>query len=325
MTEYKEIEIKKIKPNPRQPREHIDKKKLEELAESIREVGVLNPIQVRPKDDAYEMISGQRRLLASKMLKKDKIPALIKGLNDDQLAVESLIENVHREDLTDEEKAKALLSIMKKEGLKSHAEVAKRVGLHRNTVTDIVAAYAMRKKYPKELKQASITRIRATDGFPEKERVRIIKQSQKLGISARKLEEKVIPLIKKSPEHIKEALITGKLNPEEVEQISDLTEREQVKLLGLKKTAEKETNVGDLKKLVLNIRRMPTHEGVVIDSDKAILNIQSGCLTVSEGVKQVFALKSIKDWETALDTIRYIETAIKNLESLKKWLEGFKK
>jgi len=111
--EMKEIPINQIIPNPLQPREIFDKEKLKELAATIADVGVLQPILVRPKNGRYEIIAGERRWKATQIAGIETIPALIKELPDSQVMVESLIENVHRANLKPMEQAKAILEVFK--------------------------------------------------------------------------------------------------------------------------------------------------------------------------------------------------------------------
>jgi len=112
--EMKELRIDQIRPNPLQPREVFDKEKLKELAATIANVGVLQPILVRPtKNDHYEIIAGERRWKATQIAGIETIPALIKPLPDSQVMVESLIENVHRANLKPMEQAKAILEVFK--------------------------------------------------------------------------------------------------------------------------------------------------------------------------------------------------------------------
>ena len=111
--EMKEIPITQIIPNPLQPREIFDKEKLKELAATIADVGVLQPILVRPRNGRYEIIAGERRWKATQIAGIDTIPALIKELPDSQVMVESLIENVHRANLKPMEQAKAILEVFK--------------------------------------------------------------------------------------------------------------------------------------------------------------------------------------------------------------------
>src|SRR3989304_3072666 len=100
--ELKYIEKKKIKKNPSQPRINFDKEKLKELEESISEHGLIQPIVVRKIKNGYELIVGERRF---KSFKGAKIPALIKNVTDQEQAIQGLIENIHRADLSQEEKA----------------------------------------------------------------------------------------------------------------------------------------------------------------------------------------------------------------------------
>ena len=113
--EMKEIPIDQIIPNPLQPREIFDKEKLKELAATISDVGVLQPILVRPKNGRYEIIAGERRWKATQIVGIETIPALIKQIPDSLVMIERLIENVHRENLKPVEQAKAILEVFKTE------------------------------------------------------------------------------------------------------------------------------------------------------------------------------------------------------------------
>lgn len=106
--ELTEISISKIIPSPFQPRESFDKKTIKQLAESVKDIGLINPITVRPTDDGnYQIVSGERRWRAFQFAKKKVIHAIIKDLTDKQYKIESLAENIHREDLTMIEKGNA--------------------------------------------------------------------------------------------------------------------------------------------------------------------------------------------------------------------------
>ena len=102
-----EIELEKIFPNPDQPRKTFDEDKLIDLAESIREHGVLQPILVAPRDDKFMIIAGERRYRASGRAGLKTIPALIRELDDEKIMELALIENVQRDDLTPIEEARA--------------------------------------------------------------------------------------------------------------------------------------------------------------------------------------------------------------------------
>jgi len=138
MEAYKEINIEDIKPAPRQARQLFDQEKLAELAESIKEHGVIQPVVVRPlKDGGYELIAGERRWRACQILGRKVIPAVIKEYQDLEATAVSLIENVQREDLNPLEEAAAYKQLIKKFGL-TQEEVSGRVGKSRPFVANMV-------------------------------------------------------------------------------------------------------------------------------------------------------------------------------------------
>ena len=110
-----EIDVTKIKPSPYQPRKTFDKDNLKSLVESIKEQGVIQPILVRnTKDKKYELIAGERRLRAVKILGYKKIPSIIKEISNESAAIFALLENVQREDLNPVEEAQGLEKLIKK-------------------------------------------------------------------------------------------------------------------------------------------------------------------------------------------------------------------
>lgn len=105
---YQEIPLSQVAPNPHQPRTVFDEDDLAELADSISEFGVLQPVVVRPVgENQYELIMGERRLRASKIAGKKTIPAIIRGTEDQDLLRDALLENLHRADLNPIEEARA--------------------------------------------------------------------------------------------------------------------------------------------------------------------------------------------------------------------------
>jgi len=133
-----QINVNEIEKNPYQPREEFDKEALQELADSIKEKGVLQPILVRKKESGFELVAGERRLEASKLAGIRYIPAIITNIDSDEDLLEfALIENIQRENLNPIEEAKAYKRLNKEFGL-SHEEVAKKVGKNRATVTNLL-------------------------------------------------------------------------------------------------------------------------------------------------------------------------------------------
>ncbi|HEU4704949.1 MAG TPA: ParB/RepB/Spo0J family partition protein, partial [Sphingomicrobium sp.] len=94
------IEVGRIRPNPNQPRMHFSEESIDELADSIGERGVLQPILLRPHGDGYEIIAGERRWRASKVAKRETIPAIVERFDDATALEIALIENLQREDLS---------------------------------------------------------------------------------------------------------------------------------------------------------------------------------------------------------------------------------
>lgn len=125
-----------IRPNPYQPRKVFDKFMLEELANSIKEFGVIQPINVRViNEDTYELVAGERRLRAAKLAKLDKIPAIIINVNDKDSAVLALIENLQRENLNYFEEAEGYYNLMEDYNL-TQEDIAKQVGKSQSTIAN---------------------------------------------------------------------------------------------------------------------------------------------------------------------------------------------
>jgi ParB family chromosome partitioning protein len=131
------LPISEIRPNPYQPRKNFDQDKLKELAESIREHGVFQPIIVRKAIDGYELIAGERRLRASKLAGKEDIPAIVVEFSDKEMMEISLLENIQREDLNAVEEAAAYSQLIEKIGY-TQEELAKHIGKSRTHITNML-------------------------------------------------------------------------------------------------------------------------------------------------------------------------------------------
>ncbi|MDF1567186.1 MAG: ParB/RepB/Spo0J family partition protein [Spirochaetaceae bacterium] len=130
------ISLENLKPNPDQPREHFDPESLSELADSIRQQGVIQPILAEQRvDGSYLVIAGERRWRASRMAGLDEVPVIVRDFSPEQKLEIALIENVQREDLTPLEEARAYHHLMDALGL-SQQEVADKVGKKRSTVAN---------------------------------------------------------------------------------------------------------------------------------------------------------------------------------------------
>ena len=131
-----ELPIGSIVPNPHQPRVHFDEETLAELSASIREIGVLQPVLVRPgKDGIYELIAGERRWRAARRAGLAVIPAIVRTTDELGSVERALIENLHRQDLTPLEEASAYSQLIEDFSL-THEQVAERVGKSRSAITN---------------------------------------------------------------------------------------------------------------------------------------------------------------------------------------------
>jgi len=148
------IDSNSIKPNPFQPRKEFDQKEIEGLAESIKTQGLLQAIICRKTPDGYEIISGERRFRALKLLGEDKIPCVVKGnVTDTEMIEIALVENIQRENLNEIEEANAYKRLLEECKL-SHEELSKRVGKSRSTITNSLRLL----KLPEEIQRLLISK-----------------------------------------------------------------------------------------------------------------------------------------------------------------------
>jgi ParB family chromosome partitioning protein len=163
------VEIDKIKPNPFQPRKEFDEHKLNDLAKSIRQYGVIQPLTLSRKEvqksdgglaTEYELIAGERRLRAAKIAGLTQVPALLRDIiDDDKTKLElAIIENLQREDLNAIDRAKAFEKLVKEFGF-THQQVAEKVGKSREYVSNTIRLLLM----PEEMQQA-LTEGKITEG-----------------------------------------------------------------------------------------------------------------------------------------------------------------
>lgn len=131
------VDINKVERNKEQPRDNFDEDTLLELADSIKQFGVLQPILVQDRDDYYEIIAGERRWRAAKMAGLKEIPVIIRKYTDQEIVEISLIENIQREDLNEIEEARAYRRLILEFNLKQD-EIAERVSKSRTAVTNAI-------------------------------------------------------------------------------------------------------------------------------------------------------------------------------------------
>lgn len=130
-----EMPLEQIVPNPNQPRTHFNESELEELSESIRENGVLQPLLVRKNGSKYEIIAGERRYQASKIAGLEKVPVIVRDVDDQKMLELALIENLQRSDLNPIEEAKGYKRLIKASGMTQEA-LSKAVSKSRSAITN---------------------------------------------------------------------------------------------------------------------------------------------------------------------------------------------
>ena len=135
--DIKNIPISEIRSNPFQPRRRFDEAKLQELADSLQEHGLFQPIIVKKSIKGYELVAGERRTRAAKLAGFTEIPAIVKDYSDEEMLQVALLENIQREDLNPIEEAEAYDNIIKKSGL-TQEELAKKVSKSRSYITNVL-------------------------------------------------------------------------------------------------------------------------------------------------------------------------------------------
>src|SRR6266568_8673903 len=135
---FDEIPVGAITPNPRQPRQVFDEETLEELASSIKVVGLLQPVVVRPTGtDRYELVMGERRWRACQLAELSLVPAIVRQTSDDDMLRDALMENLHRQQLNPLEEASAYQQLLEDFDA-THEELARRIGRSRPHITNTI-------------------------------------------------------------------------------------------------------------------------------------------------------------------------------------------
>lgn len=188
--EVLELSIKEVYPNEDQPRRHFDEDAIHALAESIKIHGIVQPILVKKIKDKYMIIAGERRWRAAGKAKLDKIPAIVKEVDDISLAQISLIENIQREDLNDIEEAFAYQTLIDRFGLK-HDHVADAVGKSRSYVANTLRLLKLEQSVRSMIMEGKLSgghgRVLLREDMPDKQ-VEWAKLVHEKGMSVRELE-----------------------------------------------------------------------------------------------------------------------------------------
>lgn len=184
------ISITDIQKNPYQPRKEFDGEKLDELAQSIKENGIIQPIIVRQSPViGYEILAGERRYRASLLAGLRSIPAVVKQLSDQEMMVQSIIENLQRENLNPIEEARAYESLVEK-GF-THAEIADKMGKSRPYISNSIRLLSLPEQILSEVENGKLSQAHARSlvGLNKEQQDYFLQRIIEEDISVRKLEE----------------------------------------------------------------------------------------------------------------------------------------
>ncbi len=191
MAEMAEVAINDIEPNPQQPRESFNDEALAELSASIAQLGVIQPITLRRKDNGrYTIISGERRWRASKMAGLEVMPAYIREVEDEEMHAMALVENIQRQDLNAIEIALGMQRLIEECGLTQEA-MAERVGKKRSTVSNYMRLLALPSEVQLALKEGIITmgHAKAIGGLEHDQQIAALKKCVRKALSVRQAEQ----------------------------------------------------------------------------------------------------------------------------------------
>ena len=229
--EFKIVDVDKLVPNPFQPREGFPKESISELADSFKSRGEIQPIIVREYKKGYQIICGERRWRAAKFAGVGKIPVLVRDTLEEDVLLESLIENLHREDLTSTERENAIYELWKTGRWKTERELGRELGKSETWVTQNIFVAKTRKK--ERIPAIIPTRVISdTATLEREERAQIIAKVEREELPAEKVRE-VVRVVKKAPPPVKRAILKprARITPRVAEKIMELPEEKRVEAI----------------------------------------------------------------------------------------------
>lgn len=191
MAEMTEVDIKDIEPNPTQPRRNFDQEALDELATSIAQLGVIQPITLKRRADGkYIIISGERRWRAAQQAGLERLPAYIRDVDDENLHAMALVENIQRENLNAIEIALGMQRLIEECGLTQEA-MAEKVGKKRSTVSNYMRLLSLPSEMQLALKEGIISmgHAKALATLDYEDQIKALKRCVRKGLSVRQAEE----------------------------------------------------------------------------------------------------------------------------------------
>ncbi|MBP8620393.1 MAG: ParB/RepB/Spo0J family partition protein [Firmicutes bacterium] len=202
-----EVLPQEIEANPYQPRQIFDDEKIQDLAASMKEHGVIQPLIVRRLGSRYQLVAGERRLRAAMMAGLEKVPVVVRDMTDREAMEISLVENLQREDLGPIEEAEAYQRLSDEFGL-TQEQIAKRVGKSRPDVTNTLRLLKLEDEVKELINQGKISGShgRALIGLEREEQLRLAKRIVTKGLSVRSVEEAVSAKGRKGDKKVQSAI-----------------------------------------------------------------------------------------------------------------------
>jgi len=238
------IDINKIEPNRLQPRKQFEETALEELAASIKEFGVIQPIIVKEKDDYYELVAGERRWRASKIAGIKKIPAIIKKFEEENIFAIALIENLQREDLNPMEEAAGYKKLAEDLDL-NQEEIAKKVGKSRSAVANAMRLLNLDERVQNFVKEGKLSSGHARTLLAVEDKEAQFEMAEKIledDLSVRNTENMVKMYAVRNANNGEKEVKASKLNTEYFSEIEDKLKN----ILGTKVKLKNKVNKGKI-------------------------------------------------------------------------------
>ena len=185
-----EINIDEIRSNPYQPRKTFNEESLNELAQSIKEYGIIEPIIVKKSVKGYEIVAGERRTKAAKLAGLTEIPAIIKDFSDQDMMEIALLENIQREDLNPIDEASSISEIIKMRGI-TQEEFAQKFGKSRSYITNLLGLLRLPKSVQEKVKQGklSMSHARCLSKLADEDQIiALAERIEKEGLNVRDIE-----------------------------------------------------------------------------------------------------------------------------------------
>jgi len=318
--ELRQIKTSELEPNPKQPRLEFDKEKLKELAGSITESGLVEPIIVRKQGAKYQIIAGERRWRAAKLAGINTVPCIVKDVADKKLLLESFIENIQREDLTSVENENVVYELWKSGEFATQKKLADTIGRSLPWVNDLIDTKEFRHEAGIRVPNSTSTSLIAeTRGLDLDTRVKLVQMATKEELTQRPAGKvsSAVAVLKKAPAPLRQAFEKGEVKLEDAKKA--VTTYESLGRLGLKVSPEKiQQHVEEIKR---RRKEEDKHTEITEKSDKEYLSGELDATSVRVTDVGHNIIQSIED---AMWKLKRLSAASYQIVGAKRWKEEVK-